>query len=131
MAAIPALFLFLLLAIYYFLFTTFLVNDIPFNGIFKKEAYKGIHAGRIIMGVFAGFALNIAVLGILFGVFGWTGIREMMLAALLQLLLLGIITIILQLIKPARYKKNILWRVATSMVVWLIVLWLNGGTLRL
>ena len=125
--AVLATFSFLLLAIYYLVFTTFLINDVPFKGIFKKEAYKGIGAGRIVLGVFAGNALNIATLGILFGIMRWEGYPVMMLAAIAQLLLMGILTLVLQLIKPLRYKKMILLRIAVFVIAWLIIKGLNGS----
>ncbi len=75
---------FLFLALHYLLFTTFLVNDIPFKGIFKKESYQRVNGGQIVLGVFAGNALSIVSLSILFGTLVWTGYQVMMFAALSQ-----------------------------------------------
>lgn len=64
---------FMMLYLLYFPFGFLLINNIPLRRVFSKSAYQSTTIWKIIGAVLAGFALSIAVAGVLFKIQSWPG----------------------------------------------------------
>jgi len=94
----PTIFLMLLYSIFSFV----LLNGISFRKMFKKEAYKGISAWRIIGTIGTGFALLTTITGILFVYqrwpFGYVNLQN-------GLVMLSVVLIVIVLKKSLSFHK--------------------------
>ncbi len=61
------------LSIMYFIFSFAFFNQIRLRQIFKRDAYQGISAWRIVGTIVFGFSLSCAVIGTLFKLQSWNG----------------------------------------------------------
>jgi len=103
----------LLLSIIYYGFGFALFNGIRFRKIFKKESYKEVNTGHIIIAVGAGIALGSTVVGLMFIFQNWLGAGMMLLSALSILIIVFIITLVLFLI----YKSNVYARILKRIFI--------------
>lgn len=55
-----------------------LLNRIQISNIFKKQSYYGLNILRIICSILIGFALSIAVLGVMYGLLTFAGVKVML-----------------------------------------------------
>lgn len=55
-----------------------LLNEIQISNIFKKQSYYGFNSLRIICSILIGFALSIAVLGVMYGLLTFAGVKVML-----------------------------------------------------
>ena len=89
----------LTLSMFYCYFSFALFNNIRLRNVFKKEAYKITTTSRIIGAVGTGFALSLAIVGILFKFQFWPGADFNLLAGLCGLMIITVFGLI-------KYSKN-------------------------
>ncbi|MDP4227049.1 MAG: hypothetical protein Q8910_11775 [Bacteroidota bacterium] len=89
-----------------------LLNQIGFKQIFKKEAYKGLSALRIIGAIGAGMAFSAICVGILFKLQYWTGANIYLIAGLVPSLIVLVIALIKYFKAKGEFYIGILKRIA-------------------
>jgi len=117
--AMAALFVMLmsLFAIFYFYCSLFLLNEIPFKGIFNKESYKGWGFLRIILSFFGGIFISITLIGLMFHIQYWPGSTVLL---SLGLILLASVLIVAQM--KLRSSDSVFWSgLRRRAVVFLLV----------
>lgn len=101
------------LAILYFNFGFAFFNGIRLRRIFKKEAYSGTNAWRIVGAIAAGFCVSNLVLGIQFKLMSWPGANPLIFSIFIPCLIVLAIVIIKLFRSSDVYYKRILLRLAT------------------
>lgn len=101
------LFVGFLLANFYLLSSTFLLNGVKGRMIFKKAAYANIPEARIVKSILIGFTYSLATIAILFMALSWPGSMVMLILALIPLLILILIAYRKNKRSPAGFYKNI------------------------
>ena len=80
-----------LLSVFYFYFSFALFNGIRLRNIFKKSAYEGVTALRVLGAALMGFVLSVTIMGILFKVQDWPSSHGLLIAGLLGLTIVLIV----------------------------------------
>lgn len=106
----------LALSAVYLIFGFAFFNNVPVKKMFKKTAYSGVSAVKIIYAIFAGWTLAIIVYGVVFGMHNWPGTEIMLLNGIFMSLLLFIVSLVAQLIKRSTQHYMILTRVVPFML---------------
>lgn len=115
---------FLLLMLFYLLLGSFILNDIPFYGMFRKESYRQAGSGNIVSGILAGMVLSLSLPGSLFVIMRWDGARVMWVCSFLLLCLLLVTAIIVFAVKRTAFRRQLLLRSGIMMAALLAVSWL-------
>ncbi len=80
-----------LLSCFYFYFGFPLLNGIRGRELFKRSAYKGINALKIVGGIGVGMLLSIIVIGFLFKLMMWPGGSFMIFISSIPIIIIGVI----------------------------------------
>lgn len=115
---------FLLLMLFYLLLGSFILNDIPFYGMFRKESYRQAGSGNIVSGILAGMVLSLSLPGSLFVIMHWDGARVMWVCSFLLLCLLLVTAIIVFSVKRTAFRRQLLLRSGIMIAALLAVSWL-------
>ena len=103
----------------YFGFAFF--NQVLLKDIFKKATYKDISAKRIIGGIFAGLALSLAVIAVLFKVESWPGSIFQMWLGIFALSITTLIAAIKRITVKDNYYSKILKRTLSFGAICIIL----------
>lgn len=119
----------LTLSLFYFCLSFALFNGIRFRHIFKKDSYKGISAMRILGAIFAGHALSLIIIGLLFRFQSYPLATTSLVVGLIELGLVLIVGLIRYSKTKSDYYTKIFKRIAVYGGLGLILLLIPKETL--
>jgi hypothetical protein len=113
----------------YFLLVFAFFNGIRLTALFKKDSYKDIPMLHILGSVFAGFALSVGVLGILFKLMTWPGAGINLFVGIIVCLTIIIIIAIRRKDKYKVYYNGLLIRLVAVTILCVALYFLPSITL--
>ncbi len=117
------------LCVFYFGFSTFLIHDIPFKNIFKKDLVNTSIKIRSINSRMLGWVFAVTILGILFKTMIWMGATLYLAVGLIGLGTLGLISSYNNAKNPTSYYKAIIQRVGIWGILGLISLSISNSAI--
>ena len=113
----------LLIAIFHYIFSFALLNEVDFSNLFKKEYYqeKSIDIKKIITAILLGWSLSVIEIAILFNLALWPGKEAMMWTGMISTLIFGLTFIILNRKNKKLVKAN-LYRMLIVLVIGFVVI---------
>lgn len=113
----------MLIALFHYVFSFALLNEVNFKNLFNKEYYKqnNIDTKKILSAVFLGWSLSIIEIAILFNLAYWPGREEMMWAGMISTLLFGLIFIFINKKNKKLVQKN-LYRMLIVLILGFIAI---------
>jgi hypothetical protein len=104
-------------AVFYFIFSFALFNDLKINQIFKKKSYYGINAHHAIYTVYCGFVFSAILFGLTYSILHYEQSILMFYFGVLFLFLLLVFTVIKYFQRRTQFYKAILIRVIIFIVL--------------
>ena len=112
----------------YFYFGFLFFNGIRLRNIFKKDAYKGVTAWRILGAIATGLGLSTILIGMLFRGQHWPGANINLVTGIVISFTVGIVALIKYRKNKVPYYKNILIRVSVMVLMGIVILSISERT---
>lgn len=122
------IFIFIILSVltlYYYCLGFFLLNNIHFEEILKRSAYRHISPVRIIGSIAASMFLSSLIVGILFKLMEYEGNLHLLAIGLMAVATVLLISLVKYLLTKDRFYLNVIFRFAHWEVLGLIIQAIN------
>lgn len=120
----------LLLSLLYYPLGFLFFNEIPLKKVFKKEAYRGLNAWRIIGSIGVGIGLSTIIIGILFKLQYWPNADDNLQTGLIFIGVIIMIAVIRFIKNRDVFYKRIFFRIAIIGGFGLILFFVSNSSLH-
>lgn len=116
-----------ILALYYFIFTFALINELSFRQLFVSSSYSRISSLKIIGIIGLGIGISLVIIGLMFIMQNWSGGLANLFAGIIVIFVIGIVALIKRQESENKiFYDKVLLRVGVSILVGLIAFLISG-----